>query len=83
MIEKAAYLTAELGPYPERPSHRRTSERPATRIEMYRDSFASHTAMSTARFANSADPRHAREGRGGRSDRRCADLAGTFPQCDD
>lgn len=38
-IEKPAYLTAELGPYPEWPSHRRTWERAAIRIEMYRESF--------------------------------------------
>src|SRR5438309_6574562 len=39
LIGKPDYLTGELGPYPDRPSQRRTWERAATRIEMYRESF--------------------------------------------
>jgi conjugative relaxase-like TrwC/TraI family protein len=39
IVEKPAYLVAELGPCPDRPAQRRAWDRAAIRIEMYRQDF--------------------------------------------
>jgi hypothetical protein len=56
-IDKPAYLIAELGTYPDRPSHRRTWERAATRIEMYRESFG----VNGEKRALGSEPREHRQ----------------------
>jgi hypothetical protein len=70
-IEKPAYLIAELGRYPDRPSQRGTWERAATRVEMYRESFG----VTDEKNALGKEPREHRQREAWRIARRDVDRA--------